>query len=56
MEISRQNVFSECPRNNFLLQHFMAFGDSLEVLDYAHFDELLSLCRLGEKSTRVESG
>lgn len=28
----------------------MAFDDSLEVLGYAHFDELLSLWRLGKKA------
>lgn len=37
----------------FLLRHFMAFGDSLETLDYAHFDELLSLCRLEGKKART---
>lgn len=50
VEISRHNVFSKCPKNNFLLWHFMAFDDSLEVLDYAHFDEFLSLWRLGKKA------
>lgn len=33
-------MFSARVPENFLLRHFMAFGDSLQVLDYAHFDEL----------------
>lgn len=38
------------PWTIFLWQHYIAFDDSLEVFDYAHFDELLSLHGLGEKS------